>query len=116
MKIKSRTDGAFYYTLLPEGDEVVKLFRNRIPHSIRDDIRTYAKDSLLRDTPLMDKVATIVREDETHYVVTCQILDNDKPVLSFIMTSDSEEGANRIHNQWLQKGINVYLNLLKELN
>ena len=40
VKIKSKTDGGFYYTLLPEGDEVVKLFRNRIPHSIREDIRT----------------------------------------------------------------------------
>ena len=31
------------------------------------------------------------------------------------MTADSEEGSNRISNQWLQKGMNVYLNLLKEL-
>ena len=116
VKIKSRADDAFYYTLLPEGEEVVKLFRNRIPHSIREDIRTYAKDSILRDTPLMDKVATINAVDESHYIVTCQVLDNDHPVLSFVMTSDSETGANRIRNQWLQKGINIYLNLLGELN
>ena len=30
VKIKSRADDAFYYTLLPEGEEVVKLFRNRM--------------------------------------------------------------------------------------
>ncbi len=115
VKIKSKTDGGFYYTLLPEGDEVVKLFRNRIPHSIREDIRTYAKDSLLRSSPLMGTEAAIKAQDESHFDVTCQILDNDRPVLSFVMTADSEEGANRIRNQWLQKGMNVYLNLLKEL-
>ena len=115
VKIKSRAEDSFYYTLLPEGDEVVKLFRSRIPHSIREDIRTYAKDSFLRTSPLMDTIATIRSRDEAHYDVTCEILDNDRPVLSFVMTADSEEGANRIRNQWLQKGMNVYLNLLKEL-
>ncbi|MBO6159275.1 MAG: DUF4364 family protein [Firmicutes bacterium] len=116
VKIKSRTDDNFYYTLLPEGDEVVGMFRNRIPHSIREDIRTYAGDSLLRETPLMEATADIHMHDQDHFEVTCHIFDGDRSVMSFEMTADSEDGANSIRNRWLQKGMNVYLNLLKELN
>lgn len=113
--VKIEAEGTVYYTLLPEGDEVVKLFYSRIPHSIREDIRVYAKDSLLHDSALMNADVQIQNKGGSHFEVTCRVLDDTRTVLSFVMTADSEEGANRIRNQWLQKGISVYMNLLKEL-
>ena len=37
-------DDLRYYTLHPQGEEVVELFKARIPHSIREEIREYAEN------------------------------------------------------------------------
>lgn len=113
--VRIESGGQAYYTLMPEGDQVVQLFYSRIPHSIREDIRTYAKDSFLHDSPLMNVSSVCEQKDEHHYVVTCQVLDNDRPVLSFLVTADTPEGANRIRSDWTQKGMSIYMDLLKEL-
>lgn len=105
-----------YYTLHPQGEEVVELFRARIPHSIREEIRDYAKNSCLEDSPLMEVDAKINQLGEGRYEVCCQVRDYDRLVLDFIKTAMDEEAAYRIRNQWLQKGMSVYWNLLKELN
>lgn len=109
-------DEMLYYTLLPQGEEVVELFRARIPHSIREEIRNYAKNSCLEDSPLMEVDAKIEKLGEDRFEVRCQVRDYDRPVLDFIKIAIDEEAAYHIRNQWLQKGMSVYWNLLKELN
>lgn len=109
-------EDTLYYTLHPQGEEIVELFRARILHSIREDIRNYAKNSCLNGSPMLEVDAKIEKLDEQRYEVRCQVRDYDQTVLDFIKTAASEEAAFRIRNQWLQKGMSVYWNLLKELN
>lgn len=108
-------DGVRYYTLHPQGEEVVELFKARIPHSIREEIRDYAKNSCLDDSPLIEVDAKIEKVAEERYEVRCLVRDYDRTVLDFIKTAPDEQAAYQIRNQWLQKGMNVYWNLLKEL-
>jgi len=70
-----------YYTLHPQGEEVVELFRARIPHSIREEIRDYAKNSCLEESPLMEVDAKINQLSEGRYEVCCQVRDYDRLVL-----------------------------------
>ncbi len=107
---------AQYYTLHPDGEKLVELFRARIPHSIREDIRTYAKNSCMGDSPLVEVDAKIEEIREGHFEVRCIVRDYDRTVLDFIKQVSDEAQANTIRNLWLQKGMNVYWNLLKELS
>lgn len=109
-------DDVRYYTLHPQGEEVVELFKARIPHSIREEIREYAENSCVDGSPLMEVDAKIERIAEERYEVRCIVRDYDRIVLDFIRTAASEQAAYQVRNQWLQKGMNVYWNLLKELN
>lgn len=105
-----------YYTTLPTGDEVLEMFRARIAHSTREDIRSYALNSELGDSPLMGVDAEIEKINEGHYEVHCRVLDYDRAVMDFLKQASSEEMANKVRNNWLQKGMSVYLNITKELN
>lgn len=109
--------GDMYYTTTPEGDTIIEMFRARIDHSIREDIRSYALNSELHvNSPLIGADVEIVKKDDVHFEVHCRILDYDRAVMEFIKTASSEEMANRIRNAWLQKGLSVYWNITKELN
>ncbi len=105
-----------YYTLHPQGEEVVELFKARIPHSIREEIREYAENSCVDGSPLMEVDAKIEKIEEERYEVRCLVRDYDRTVLDFIRTVADEQAAYQIRNQWLKKGMSVYWNLLKELN
>lgn len=115
--IAQMQDGdAVYYTLLPEGDSVVEMFRSRIPHSIRDDIRNYAKNSFLNNgSPLLYAEADILSSPDGSYEVQCHIRDYDRCVLTFLKTVSGKEEAERVRNEWLKKGMSVYWNITKEL-
>ena len=108
-------DGMQGYQLLSQGKEVVELFRTRIPHSIREDIREYATNSYLKGSPLLEVDATIEQKAEERFEVKCVARDYDKVLLSFIKITSDEETANQVRNEWLQKGMTVYWNLLKEI-
>ena len=111
-----KSEDQLYYTLHPQGDEVVELFRARIPHSIREDINTYTKNSFLHGSPLLEAEAIIERKPDDQYQVLCRIMDYDRTVLELKASAVSEEAANTIRNHWRQKGMNIYWNLLKEVN
>lgn len=109
-------DDIHYYTLHPNGEEVVELFRARIPHSIREEIREYAKNSCVDGSPLVEVDAQIEKIGEERYEVRCRVRDYDRTVMDFIKSAADEQTAFRVRNLWLQKGMSVYWNLLKELN
>ena len=94
----------------------MELFKARIPHSIREEIREYAENSCVDGSPLMEVDAKIEKIGEERYEVRCLVRDYDRTVLDFIRTVADEQAAYQIRNQWLKKGMSVYWNLLKELN
>lgn len=108
--------GEVYYTTLPEGDMIIEMFRARIPHSIREDIRNYAQHSPDNESPLLGADAEIRKINDEHYEVHCRVLDYDRAVMDLLKTAASEEMANRIRNAWMQKGLSFYRNITKELN
>lgn len=108
-------DSTVYYTLLPEGDSVVKMFYSRIPHSIREDIRNYAKNLFLNESPLVSCDADIRQTGDDRYEVRCHVRDYARPLLDYVQTATSLEEANQIRNKWLKKGLSVYWNITKEL-
>jgi predicted transcriptional regulator len=112
--LRLKLDDKVYYTLHPQGEEVVELFRARIPHSIREDIRIYAQNSFLHRSPLLAAEAQ-VESDSEECTVTCRIYDYDRSVLEVRVTAGSEEEVNRIRNAWQQKGMAIYWNVLKEI-
>ena len=114
--LEAGKNGETYYTLHPQGEEVVELFRARIAHSTREEIRSYAKNAGVDGSPLTEARAIIEKISENRYEVHCQVRDYDRVVLDLLRTASDEKAAYRIRNQWLQKGMSVYWNLLKEIN
>ena len=112
--LRLKLNDKVYYTLHPQGEEVVELFRARIPHSIREDIRAYAQNSFLHRSPLLETDVKIEPEQDT-YMVICRIVDYDQNVLEARVSADTEEAARQIRNDWRQKGMAIYWNLLKEV-
>jgi len=77
-------DDLRYYTLHPQGEEVVELFKARIPHSIREEIREYAENSCVDGSPLMEVDAKIEKIGEERYEVRCLVRDYDRTVLDLL--------------------------------
>lgn len=113
--VKLTQEGDVYYTSLPEGDTIIEMFRTRIDHSIREEIRDYASHSGIVESPLVGPSVEILKKED-HYEVYCRVLDYDRVVMEFIKSAASEEMANHIRNTWFQKGMSLYRNITKELN
>lgn len=103
-----------YYMLRSQGVEVVDMFRSRIPHSIREDIRSYAQNSFLNDSPLLETDAQI-EHDGDQIQVCCRIMDYERCMLELWVDAENDEKAQQICNNWHQKGMSVYWNLLREI-
>ncbi len=107
-------DEHFYYTLHPRGIEVVEMFRARIPHSIREEIRSYAQNAFLHGSPLME--ALVRTEEESGGVrVNCQVKDYDRVVMELSLKAESDEEAAVMRDNWYKKGMRIYWNLLRDI-
>ncbi len=103
-----------YYTLHPQGIELVEMFRARIPHSIREEIRSYAQNSFLHGSAYLE--AAVRTEGAGRSIsVSCMIRDYDRIVLTLSLSASSEEEAARIRDNWYKKGMSVYWNLLRDI-
>ena len=106
-----------YYTLHPRGIEVVEMFRARIDHSIREEIRSYAQNAFLHSSPMLE-ADVAMEETEKGYQLNCRVHDYDNTdslVLELRLTADTEEEAKEIRDNWNKKGMSVYWNLLRDI-
>lgn len=114
MVLELKRDGNAYYTLHPSGVEAVEMFRARIPHSIREEIRDYAQNSFLHSSTLLE--AEILTEPcEKSIQLTGRILDFDSPVMEVHFEAKTEEEAAVIRDNWYKKGLSIYYNVLRDI-
>lgn len=103
------------YHLTETGAEVINTFRSRIPHSMREQISEYAKTSKLSRSSMLELDVRVTPGENGHYTVECIVRDYDQTPFVFNIQADTEADAYVIRNNWLQKGMSIYRNLLSEL-
>lgn len=112
--LEIRRDDTLYYMLHPRGIEVVELFRARIPHSIREEIRVYALNSTQNEATMLSAVS-VQEETDKNILITCRIMDYDQVKMELKMGAYDEAQATAIRSNWQEKGLSIYWNMLKEI-
>lgn len=104
------------FTLTETGIDVIDTFRSRIPHSVRETIDEFVKTSMVGRSSMLEIDVIITQPvDHNHYTVECIVRDYDKTPFTFKTQVSSEAEAYTIRNNWLQKGMSIYRNLISDL-
>ncbi len=98
------------YTLTEAGQAVVDTFRTRIPNSTRDEITEYVQTASFGRSTMLEPHAEILPNK-----VRVSITDYDQEIFSMYIPASSEEECYRIRNNWQQKGMIIYRNILSDL-
>ncbi len=103
------------YAITDAGEEVINTFRTRIPHSIREAIEEYAKSAVLGRSSMLEADAAVSKAENGGYTVDCLVRDYDQLPFTFRLQAKTKAEAYAVRNNWLQKGLSLYRNLLTEL-
>lgn len=104
------------YSITRIGCETLDLFQLRIPHSLRREIMEYAELEALKRPSTMGLDVSIHQEADGRYTVTCYVRDYDTHLFELVFHVSTQEEATRLRIQWLQKGLSLYRNLIRDLN
>lgn len=112
----SDEEGRTTYSITPEGRETLNLFQLRIPHSLRREILEYAELEALERPSTMGLDVSLRQETDGRYTVTCYVRDYDTHLFELVFHVTTPEEAARIRSLWLQKGLVLYRNLIRDMN
>lgn len=104
------------YTINSKGVTTLELFSNRIPYSIRQEISDFTKDNQLKINHSTKVTAEINKTDDNLFVVDCLLKESGKTILNTFIKTSSEDEALAIRMNWENKAINIYKDILSELN
>lgn len=104
------------YSITRNGCETLNLFQLRIPHSTRREILEYAELDALERSSTMGLDVSLHQESDGRYTVTCYVRDYDTHLFELVFHVGTPEEAARIRSRWLQKGLLLYRNLIRDLN
>ena len=103
------------YHLTSEGNESIVYFKNKIAKEIRDDIDSYLKEHKLELKDETSVKADYYKSTSGEYIVTCQALENQNPLISLTLSVSSEKEAEHIAATWQKKSQTVYAWLMTQL-
>ena len=103
------------YSLTETCVDVIDTFRSRIPHSVRETIDEFVKTSKVGRSSMLELDVRITPNFNGSYTVECIVRDYDQTPFSFRTQVASESDAYTIRNNWLQKGMSIYRNLISDL-
>ena len=93
------------YSITRSGYETLNLFQLRIPHSLRREIPS-----------TMGLDVSLQQDTDGRYTVTCYVRDYDTHLFELVFHASTQEEAAHIRSCWLQRGLLLYRNLIRDLN
>ncbi len=103
------------YHLTDVGQETIDFFHQDIPTSIRDDITTYLSSKKYDLKSSTDIVADYYRNDNHEYSVNLQVKENNIKLMDLTVSVPTENVAETIANNWVQKNQEVYALIMQHL-
>lgn len=109
-------EDASSYSITATGIDVIDTFRSRIPLSVRETIDEFVKTSRVGRSSMLE-IDVIITPPLGHgnYIVECLVRDYDQTPFTFKTQVATEAEAYMIRNNWLQKGMSIYRNLISDL-
>lgn len=104
------------YALTPRGQEVVDMFKERLPVSLRDDLDSYAdecREDIRRQTQY---TAKIERRPGGECLVRCLFMEQDDSLLSIELMFPDAASANKAAAAWPERAEDAYCYLLSSLS
>ncbi|MPM96805.1 hypothetical protein SDC9_143970 [bioreactor metagenome] len=104
------------YALSARGQEVVEMFKERLPVSLRDDLDSYAdecRDDIRRQTQYSAKIE---RRPGGECLVRCLFMEKEEPLLSIELLFPDAASANKAAAIWEKKAEDAYCYLLSSLS
>lgn len=103
------------YHLTEVGQETIDFFHPDIPSSIKEDIVSYLsskKYDLKNSTAI---VSDYYRNDNSEYSVNLQVKENNIKLIDLTISVPTENVAETIANNWVQKNQEVYALIMQHL-
>ena len=96
------------FSIAPAGRETLRQFHNRLPYSLRQQIEAFAQSSHFRIQNETQNLAACRRLGPGEYEVECQIIENERVLLSLRLNVASAELAASLANRWTENAPSVY--------
>ena len=104
-----------FYSISETGISTLEYFEKELPHSIREQIRSYCaeqRDRFLLDSQLFGES---IRLSDDRYRVTLKILENNMSVFEINLLCSSQSEASKMVNAWKERARDVYGQLFENL-
>lgn len=111
---QSKNNNTTMYEINQKGIDTLELFINRIPYSIRQEIMEFTKNNDCK-VNLYRSIESNIKEEDGQYVVSCSIKENDKPIISLDVKTESEDEAKMIKTNWQKRARSIYKTVVKDL-
>lgn len=103
------------YSLTESGAETISLLEREISPKIIDDINVFLNE---KKYDLKSEVA--IKSDyykcnSFEYIVRCQVIEKDQPIIDLSLQVPSKEEAEKIANNWNAKNQEIYTMLMEKL-
>lgn len=104
-----------YYKITDDGIETIKLFTNKIPVAIIDDMDIYLSDNKYELRSEVGTLSDYYKSTNQDYVVNCQIKEGPNTLIDINISVPSEEVAETMCNNWKKASQDLYSTIMKTL-
>jgi len=108
-------DGARYYKITQDGEEMLDFLNHLIPTFLLKRINSKIHSIQKKIEQKTIVFADYTPEDENTFIVTCKISENDLPLLELTVNVPDKEQAISICNKWYKNPSKIYGDILTML-
>ncbi|NLB80406.1 MAG: DUF4364 family protein [Clostridiaceae bacterium] len=108
-------DGKKCYDITNKGEELVALFNDRIPLTVREDIFDTGEQTLKNINREHEIVTDIVAVDVRKFLAKCGIYEMGTPLLELNIFAGSRENAEEIVNRFKKDAAALYKTILEQI-
>jgi len=108
-------EGKQRYDITEKGLETVRLFKDKIPLSIRDRIDDRAEETLSQMARGREIVADIVPIDRKKYLAKCGIYESGVPLLEVNLFAGTRTSAEEIAKRFENEAAQLYKIILEKI-
>jgi len=103
------------YHLTEEGSQSIQYFQNKIAPSIKEDIDDFLMEHKFKLKNEVSVKANYHLNTNQEYVVQCQVIEGDVPLIDLTVTTATEASAVEIIQNWTKKNQEIYAMIMEQL-
>lgn len=109
------THSRTFFHLTEEGEQTIRYFIGDISPAIQSDIDGFLKDKKYDLKEEVSVKADYYRTPGGEYAVTCQVIEQNAPLIDLTITVPSEEEAQTATGNWMRKSQEIYAQIMAQL-